>query len=198
MRTLLLSACLLLLGTSSESAAQTNKQPKYPTKEWIGKSLPEPKSDFALNGEKVRLADLKGKVVLLDFWAVWCVPCRSTFPTINRLHDTYKEKGLEVVALTTYYAKHDFKDNKLVKAKKPLTPESEQEMLERFARHFKLKYRIQTMPKEQFATYKVFAIPQGMLLDRTGKVRHIIVGGNPADWKTMETKIQELLKEKEE
>jgi thiol-disulfide isomerase/thioredoxin len=197
MRTLLLIACLLLLGTISESEGQTNKQPKYPTQEWIGKTLPEPKSNFALNGETVRLADLKGKVVLLDFWAVWCVPCRSTFPTINRLHETYKEEGLEVVALTTYYAKHDFKGGKLVKAKKTLTAESEQEMLERFAQHFKLKYRIQTMPREQFATYKVFAIPQGMLLDRTGKVRHVIVGGNPTDWKTMETKIQELLKEKE-
>jgi thiol-disulfide isomerase/thioredoxin len=197
MRTLLLLLGILGLAASDPVSAQAPKQPKYPTKEWIGKTLPEPKSDFALNGDKVRLAELKGKVVLVDFWAVWCAPCRGIFPTVNRLHETYKDKGLEVLALTTYYAKNDFKDGKLVKPKAPLTPQAEQEMLERFATHFKMSYRIQTMPREQFVAYKVFAIPQAMLLDRTGKVRHVLVGGNPAEWKTMETKIQELLKEGE-
>ncbi|MFQ3593101.1 MAG: TlpA disulfide reductase family protein [Gemmataceae bacterium] len=196
MRMLLLVLGILVLALATGSTqAQPSKQTNYPTKQWIGKSLPPTKSDFALNSEQVSLADLKGKVVLIDFWAVWCLPCRTIFPTVNRLHETYKEQGLEVLALTTYYGKYDFQDGKLTKPKKPLTVEAERKMLERFAQHFKLGYRIQTMPKEQFAVYKVFAIPQAMLLDRSGKVRHVVIGGNPSDWKTLEAKIQELLKE---
>jgi thiol-disulfide isomerase/thioredoxin len=195
MRSLVLLGLIVFVSTTDQTLAQPGKQPKYPTKEWVGKTLPDFKSDFALDGDPVTLADLKGKVVLLDFWAIWCVPCRSIFPTVTRLHETYQPKGLEVVALTTYYGKYDFKAGRVSKAKRAVPPEAEQKLLGAFAKHFKMTYRIQTMPKEQFSTYKIFAIPQALLLDKTGTVRHVVVGGNPADWKVVEEKIQELLKE---
>jgi peroxiredoxin/outer membrane lipoprotein-sorting protein len=58
--------------------------------------------DFTLNtldGAKIRLSDLRGKVVLLDFWATWCPPCRIELPNIEKLHQEYKEKGLVVLGI---------------------------------------------------------------------------------------------------
>lgn len=52
-----------------------------------------------LSGRRLRLKDLRGKVVFLNFWATWCVPCREEMPTMERLHREFKEQGLEIVAI---------------------------------------------------------------------------------------------------
>jgi peroxiredoxin/outer membrane lipoprotein-sorting protein len=52
-----------------------------------------------LDGEKVRISELKGKPVLLDFWASWCGPCRRELPSIVKLHEEFKEKGLVVLGV---------------------------------------------------------------------------------------------------
>ena len=60
--------------------------------------------DFALKdlqGKTVRLADQKGQVVLIDFWATWCRPCKKELPLIQRAYDRYKEKGLVVLTINT-------------------------------------------------------------------------------------------------
>jgi thiol-disulfide isomerase/thioredoxin len=61
-----------------------------------------PAPDFtlrALKGAIVRLSDLRGKVVLVNFWATWCVPCRTEMPAIEALYQRYKDRGLEVLAV---------------------------------------------------------------------------------------------------
>jgi peroxiredoxin len=64
----------------------------------VGKQAPE----FTLTsvgGKEVKLSDLQGKVVLLDFWATWCTPCRSEMPIIELLHRQFKDKGLVVLGV---------------------------------------------------------------------------------------------------
>lgn len=53
-----------------------------------------------LNGKPVRLSDYKGKYVMLDFWASWCVPCRQENPNVVRLYNTYKSKGLNILGIS--------------------------------------------------------------------------------------------------
>jgi thiol-disulfide isomerase/thioredoxin len=60
-------------------------------------------SDFTLqdlSGKNVKLSDYKGSVVLLDFWATWCPPCRASIPGLEKLHKSYKDKGLVVLAVS--------------------------------------------------------------------------------------------------
>ena len=66
-------------------------------------SVRKPAADFQLNdlnGNPIRLSGLKGKVVLLDFWATWCPPCRAELPHFKELYAQYQGKGLEVIGVS--------------------------------------------------------------------------------------------------
>ena len=54
----------------------------------------------SLQGRTIRLSSLRGKVVFLDFWASWCVPCRAEFPVLQRLQERYAERGLRVIGIS--------------------------------------------------------------------------------------------------
>src|SRR5262249_9067107 len=100
---------------------------------------------------------------------------------------------LEVVGLTTYYQKYDFKDGKLGNAASKLSKQQEQEMLERFVSHHKLPYRIQTVARPDFTKYKIEGIPSAVLIDKKGKVRLTKVGSGKDS--AMEKMITKLLAE---
>jgi thiol-disulfide isomerase/thioredoxin len=190
------------LGVASADDPNKDKEKDDPFKSLIGKPAPDFQGDFALNGKPFKLSDLKGKVVLVDFWAVWCGPCVSTFPHLRDLSTEYKDKGLEVVGVTTYFQKYGFdkKAGKLEKAQADLSAKDEQAMLKDFAAHHKLNYRLTALPKKDaekvFEDYKVTGIPEVVLIDRKGVVRMVKVGAGEKNAKALDEMIKKLIAEK--
>jgi thiol-disulfide isomerase/thioredoxin len=207
-RSLRLLALLVAFGLVTGFARAEEKKDKKDDKKedpyaaLIGKPAPEISGAYALNGKPVKLSDLKGKVVLVDFWAVWCGPCIATFPHLRDWNKEFKDKGLEILGVTSYYENFTFdkKEGELSRAKEKLTKDQEHEMLKDFAAHHKLEHRLMTITKEDQKTvydeYKIRGIPTVVLVDRKGIVRMVKVGSGEENAKELEKMIKTLLDEK--
>jgi thiol-disulfide isomerase/thioredoxin len=135
-----------------------------------------------------RLADLRGRVVLLDFWALWCTPCHAALPHISEWQEKYKERGLSVVALTEY--------RNTVNGRRVRTPQEFGE-LRRFKRASRLPFGFAVADTTATAeAYGVTTIPVAVLIDRRGVVRFLNVGANENDIAELQQMIVRLLDEK--
>jgi peroxiredoxin/Cu/Ag efflux protein CusF len=114
-----------------------------------------------LSGVPVRLSDLRGKVVLLNFWVTWCGSCRAEMPTIDALYRRYKNRGLEVLAVNL--------DAATTSKVQTLVGELE------------VTFRVGLDPSSSIArTYRVAGLPTTYLIDRAGNVVVQEVGAR--DW----------------
>jgi thiol-disulfide isomerase/thioredoxin len=147
-----------------------------------------------VNGSPLTDADLKGKVVLLDFWAIWCGPCIATFPHLREWQEKYADKGLVIIGVTSYYS-FDWDEEDGRPARAPGTShEKEREMLTKFAKHHKLNHRFALEDERSLAEhYAVNGIPHVVLIDRQGKVAMIRIGNSPQNAKAIEGTIEKLI-----
>ena len=128
-------------------------------------ALPELTGTQWIEQEPKKLADLRGQVVLLDFWAPWCGPCRFTLPNLARWQTKYKSKGLVILGVTKYYGQAE---------QKPVTPKEELDYLRNFRKRQALPYGfVVTDGNTDEFNYGVFSIPTSFLIDRKGVLRYI-------------------------
>jgi thiol-disulfide isomerase/thioredoxin len=162
----------------------------------IGQPAAPLKVEAWVNGTPLTDDDLKGKVVLLDFWAVWCGPCIATFPHLRQWQEEYGDKGLVMIGLTRYYNfTWDEEANKAVRSTKPVSPADEQAMLAKFAAAHNLKHRLAVQADDSLSDYYgVTGIPHVVVIDQQGIVRMMKVGSGEANAKAIEGLIAELLK----
>lgn len=148
-----------------------------------------------VNGDPLTDEDLQGKVVLLDFWAVWCGPCIATFPHLREWREKYGNEGLVIIGATRHYG-YDWDDEaESIKRAPDLSPEDEQAAMIRFAEHHELKHPFMVMPQgSDFSKkYGVTGIPTAVLIDREGLVRMIRVGSGEENAQALEGLIEELV-----
>ncbi len=137
------------------------------------------KRDFILSDmadNPVHLADLKGQVVLLNFFATWCPPCVEEMPSIQNLYEAYHEQGFTVLGIS-----HD---------------DGGKDVLKRFIEQFSLTFPILVDPGEEvFDRYVVQGIPVTYLLDKRGRVVGMQTGS--VDWNSPHARslVEKLLQE---
>ena len=148
-----------------------------------------------VNGKPLSDDDLKGKVVLLDFWAVWCGPCIATFPNLREWHDKYADKGLVIVGLTRYYNFYwDEEKGTALQSTDEVAPEAEREMLEKFAAKYELEHRFAIQEDRTLSEfYAVVGIPHLVVIDREGKIRLIKVGAGEGTAEEVGALLEELI-----
>jgi thiol-disulfide isomerase/thioredoxin len=122
-------------------------------------------SDFTLldlNGKKVRLSDYKGKVVLLEFWATWCPPCRASIPGLEKIYEAYRDKGLVVLAVSL--------------------DEGGWDSVKSFVQKNGITYLVLKGNDEVSDSYQVRTIPLILILDKEGTISKRYLGfGNDED-----------------
>lgn len=152
--------------------------------------------NFLIGMNQKSLAELKGKVVLIDFWAVWCGPCIATFPHLKEWHEKYTDKGFVIVGSTKFY-NYEWNDEtgKAARSQEQVPVEKELQMLEKFRESYGLHHGFLVTSKEEDygKSFMVSGIPQAVLVDKEGKIQMIRVGSGEQNAKDLEKKIEELL-----
>jgi thiol-disulfide isomerase/thioredoxin len=121
----------------------------------------------------VDLAALKGKVVYLDFWASWCVPCRQSFPWMNDMHRKYEADGLVVLAVNMDQVRAD---------------------ADGFLRQYPAQFRVAFDPAGRTASgFKLRGMPTSALIGRDGKVLLLHEGFKARDQASLEQSIRDAL-----
>jgi peroxiredoxin len=143
---------------------------------WLANAEPAP--DFTLKnsaGDNVRLAEQRGKVVMLNFWASWCGPCRKEMPLLDDMHKRYNKAGLELFGVNV----------------EKNTADAEK-LLRELGTSFPILWDGDSKVSK---LYNVNAMPTTIMIDKDGKVRYVNRGYKAGDENKYIEQIRELIRE---
>ena len=134
--------------------------------------------DFALkslSGENLRLSEFRGEVVMINFWATWCGPCRQEMPLLDELHQRYQKVGFRLLGVNI---------------------DDDRRSVIKMVRVLGLNFPVLLDERKHVSRlYDVDAMPATLLIDRTGIVRYIHQGYRSGYEQSYVDEIRELLKE---
>jgi thiol-disulfide isomerase/thioredoxin len=160
---------LLLVGVAALAVAMPHARALEPG------DAPPPIGMVDQRGEKVDLSDLEGKVVLVDFWASWCGPCRKEMPVLEQLYAKYADQGLVIIGVNI-----DRNKKKMIS----------------FLAGVPVSFHIVHDPELVAASrYEPPGMPSSYFIARDGKIRHVHEGFRKKDAPEIENRIKLLLEE---
>lgn len=120
----------------------------------------------SLDGEDITLSDLRGKKVVLNFWATWCPPCKAEMPHMQSFYDKYgKEKNVEIIAVN------------LTSAERDVTADAKVDTVMTFRDSFELTFPILLDPENSAGSdYQIITIPTTYFIDSNGYIQRAIKG----------------------
>lgn len=130
----------------------------------------------SLTGERMALSDQRGKVVLVNVWATWCGPCRVEMPSLQALHERFRDQGFTVLAVSID------------------TGPGYREKVERFVQEYGLDFPVLLDPDARIQReFRTVGVPETFVLDREGRIVKRLIGA--ADWDSSANRalIRELL-----
>lgn len=152
------------------------------------KPAPELVAPRWISSEPTKIANLRGKVVLLDFWAMWCSQCQNAFPQWREFQKKFSSRGLEILGVTKLYGRSDTDEG--------LTRDQELNALRNFKIKHQLNYSIAIGKMDDVTNdelYGIASLPTVVLIDRKGNVRHIKRG--VGEYRKLEKQIEKLINE---
>jgi thiol-disulfide isomerase/thioredoxin len=126
------------------------------------------------NGVELKLSQLRGKIVYVDFWATWCAPCRVSLPLLNQMRKDFAGRGFEVLGVDI--DKDDKQARKVMQA-------------------LGIEYPSIRVEESTYEWYDVSAMPSAYVVDRKGKVKNIYRGFHKDEFPSMRDYIEKLLQE---
>jgi peroxiredoxin len=127
------------------------------------------------DGDNKRLSEYRGRVVMLNFWATWCAPCRQEMPHLNELYLTYENLGFVVLGVNL-----DEQERRAMSLSDELGV---------------VYPNVFDLSKQVSHLYQVDAMPTTFLIDRDGKIRHVHKGYRPEYIETYQGQVRALLRE---
>jgi peroxiredoxin len=173
------SRLIVALGATFAVVAVAVAQDPFKALDLIKPARVQVAKDFATpspDGKSVKLADYRGKVVFLNFWATWCPPCREEMPAMERLYQRYRGQGLIVIAISV---------------------DSDLAAVPPFLKQNQITFPIGHDPKMALAErYGVRALPSSFLVDRKGNLSALAIGPRVWDAKPAHAVVEALLSAK--
>lgn len=161
---LMLIAVLFAISVGSHAAEKNSAAPEF--------SLP------TQSNSSISLSELQGKTILVNFWASWCKPCQKEIPELIKIHNKYKNQGLELIGINI---------------------DQEKQNAVSLIEKFNINYTVAFDPNmTAINKYKAVGMPCSFIIDRNGIIREIVYGFSESKKQLIESKITRLLMEQSE
>ena len=158
----LLAAALLLIFIDALQKVELKPfEVEYPAEAFIAPEFQLPSH----SGGTISLKNYRGKVVFINFWATWCATCKVEMPSMQRVYDKFKDRGLEMLTISV---------------------DKDQSLIQPFLDEYKLTFPVLLDPEETTAKqmYKTTGVPETFIVNKQGIIVHKAIG--PRDWSTEE------------